>query len=66
MMKLETAEKQIWFNFQKTKYLYDKKDNTFKAINFPVDSQLMHYIDSKGYQHDTQIAEAASYFGLNT
>jgi cation-transporting ATPase 13A1 len=60
------AEKITWFNFQKTKYIFDREKKQFKPIEFPLDNSLSFYLDSKGYsQSEQQIQDAQSYFDLN-
>ena len=59
-------EKTTWFNFQKTKYIFDKDKQEFKPIEFPLENPLSFYLDAKGYsQSEQQVAEAQSYFDMN-
>jgi len=59
-------EEDIWFIFQKTKYIYDAKEKKdFKQINFPVDLKFSHYVDWKGYQEDDDIRKATRIYGKN-
>jgi cation-transporting ATPase 13A1 len=61
-----TAEKVTWFNFQKTKYIFDRERKQFKPIEFPLDNSLAFYLESKGYgQSEQQVQEAQAYFDLN-
>jgi cation-transporting ATPase 13A1 len=61
------TEKVTWFEFQKTKYLYDSNEKKqFFPIEFPLNNSLVHYLDSKGYSaSEQQIKEAISYYGFN-
>ena len=60
-------EKVIWFQFQKTKYIYDTKEKKqFIPIEFPLNHTLKYYNESKGYcLNEAQIADATSYYGIN-
>ena len=60
-----TGEEFVWFNFQKTKYVYDQKEGRFKAVQFPVDRIYYHYFSSKGYISDSDIASAKQLYGNN-
>ncbi|XP_071948299.1 endoplasmic reticulum transmembrane helix translocase-like [Antedon mediterranea] len=58
--------KDIWFNFQKTKYIYDfEEKKQFKAVEFPIDHSIGYYMDSKGYSDEGEVEAAKSTFGLN-
>lgn len=63
----ERAERVTWFEFQKTKYILDGDEKKqFRPVEFPISHSLEYYFDSKGYsQSEKQIADAASYYGLN-
>lgn len=63
----QAAEKVTWFQFQKTKYIFDSKEKKqFKPIEFPLNNTLASYMESKGYsQSEKQIQDALSYFDLN-
>jgi len=60
-----TGEELVWFSFQKTKYVYDLNEGRFKAVRFPVDCSYHHYLSSKGYSSDTDIAAAKQLYGSN-
>ena len=64
---LDEPEKVIWFQFQKTKYLFDAKEKKqFRAVEFPINHSLAYYLDSKGYaQTEQQIVDAQAYYDLN-
>jgi hypothetical protein len=58
--------KQIWFYFQKTKYIYDQDERkTFKSIEFPINNTLKYYVETKGFHTDQQVNESTDIFGLN-
>lgn len=63
----QTPEKVIWFQFQKTKYIFDSKEKKqFKPVDFPINNSLSYYLESKGYsQSEKQIQDAISYYDLN-
>jgi cation-transporting ATPase 13A1 len=59
-------EKELWFLFQKTKYIYDGEEKkTFVQITFPVNHSMQFYMDWKGYQDDAELADAEKQFGTN-
>lgn len=56
---------QIWFVFQKTKYIYDPDKKTFRGIEFPINEPFSSYMNCKGYQDDKDIQEAEEQYGKN-
>ncbi|KAK7497039.1 hypothetical protein BaRGS_00011775 [Batillaria attramentaria] len=59
-------EPELWFNFQKTKYIYDGEEKKqFVPLTFPVNHSVHYYMDWKGYQDDTDVAAAERKFGTN-
>ncbi|CAG9567416.1 unnamed protein product [Danaus chrysippus] len=63
MNKSETNP-DVWFIFQKSKYVYDWDKKTFNTVVFPVDKTYEEYIDSKGHDDETILA-AENEFGKN-
>ncbi|XP_046376325.1 endoplasmic reticulum transmembrane helix translocase-like [Haliotis rufescens] len=63
--KKEKGE-EIWFNFQKTKYLYDADERKqFYTLSFPDNHSIKYYMEWKGYQDEVEMKAAESKFGLN-
>jgi len=63
---LVSGEKDIWFVFQKMKYMYDSEERKcFKQVKFPVDWQFKQYMEWKGYQEEEDITKAEKQYGRN-
>ena len=61
----KTGLLQIWFVFQKTKYLYDSEEKKrFQPVAFPVDLTIRQYMECKGYQED-DLKVAEDKYGKN-
>ncbi|XP_006817256.1 endoplasmic reticulum transmembrane helix translocase-like, partial [Saccoglossus kowalevskii] len=57
----------IWFNFQKTKYIYDAEEKKqFLAVKFPVDHSMEFYQGWKGYKDEMEIFKAVKQYGSNS
>ncbi|XP_050396318.1 endoplasmic reticulum transmembrane helix translocase [Patella vulgata] len=57
---------ELWFNFQKTKFIYDHEEKkTFLQVSFPINESMQHYMDWKGYQDDNSLKEAEIKYGKN-
>ncbi|XP_033096943.1 manganese-transporting ATPase 13A1-like [Anneissia japonica] len=60
------GKNEVWFNFQKTKYIYDSKEKKqFQAVEFPIDHSMGYYADWKGYSDESEVETAKTTFGLN-
>ncbi|XP_047987230.1 endoplasmic reticulum transmembrane helix translocase [Leguminivora glycinivorella] len=55
----------VWFMFQKSKYVYDWDKKTFSTVEFPINKTHDHYLESKGYADDEAIEMAEKEFGKN-
>lgn len=55
----------VWFIFQKTKYVWNEEKKQFKGLQFPVNNIFREYMEWKGYQEDSDIAEAEIKYGKN-
>lgn len=55
----------VWFIFQKSKYLYDWEKKSFCTIKFPINKTYEEYMESKGYSDDEAIDIAEKEFGKN-
>ncbi|PZC83302.1 hypothetical protein B5X24_HaOG208066 [Helicoverpa armigera] len=55
----------VWFIFQKSKYIYDWDKKSFHTIEFPISKTYEEYMDSKGYVDDEAIDIAEKEFGKN-
>ncbi|XP_078604347.1 endoplasmic reticulum transmembrane helix translocase-like isoform X9 [Branchiostoma floridae x Branchiostoma japonicum] len=61
-----SGAEQIWFNFQKIKYVYDSEEKKqFRAVEFPVDLPMKAYQACRGYQDEADISRASAKFGKN-
>ncbi|XP_066294107.1 endoplasmic reticulum transmembrane helix translocase-like [Branchiostoma lanceolatum] len=61
-----SGEEQIWFNFQKIKYVYDSEEKKqFRAVEFPVDLPMKTYQSCRGYQEEADITRASAKYGKN-
>ncbi|XP_013793364.1 manganese-transporting ATPase 13A1-like [Limulus polyphemus] len=56
---------QVWFVFQKTKYVYEPNKKCFQGLEFPVALPMLCYQEWKGYQEDSEIAAAERKYGKN-
>ncbi|CAB3251374.1 unnamed protein product [Arctia plantaginis] len=63
--KKGSIQPDVWFIFQKSKYLYDWDKKTFRTIEFPTHKTYEEYMDSKGYTDDDAIDLAEKEFGKN-
>ncbi len=62
----ESGEEEMWFNFQKTKYIYDAMERKqFYPLSFPDDHSIKHYMDWRGYQDEGEMKAAESMYGPN-
>ncbi|KAJ8038836.1 Manganese-transporting ATPase 13A1 [Holothuria leucospilota] len=67
----DSKEEVIWFEFQKTKYIYDHEEKKqFQAVAFPVDYKFKRYLEWKGYvdaEEDgiDRVAKAKRQYGDN-
>ncbi|XP_073941459.1 endoplasmic reticulum transmembrane helix translocase [Choristoneura fumiferana] len=55
----------VWFMFQKSKYVYDWDKKTFATVEFPVNKTHEEYLESRGYADDEAIDVAEKEFGKN-
>ncbi|XP_034230905.1 manganese-transporting ATPase 13A1 [Thrips palmi] len=55
----------LWFIFQKTKYVWSNERKCFQGLLFPVNDSYGAYMDWKGYQEETDIQKAESFYGKN-
>lgn len=56
---------QLWFEFQKTKYVYDIKSATFKTIEFPIDRDISFYKRWAGYSDPNEMQMIDQLYGRN-
>uniref|UniRef100_A0A0A1X7L2 Probable cation-transporting ATPase 13A1 n=1 Tax=Zeugodacus cucurbitae TaxID=28588 RepID=A0A0A1X7L2_ZEUCU len=64
-IRLANGEKQLYFVFQKTKYVWDEERKTFSGIAFPVHETLRHYTRSRGHETETAVKLAEQLYGSN-
>ena len=66
LQEQETQKQDIWFNFQKTKYVYDSEEKKqFCQVAFPISEAMEHYNSCKGYQEEVEVERAKKKYGLN-
>lgn len=66
LQEKETQKQVIWFNFQKTKYVYDSEEKKqFCQVAFPISEAMEHYNSCRGYQEETEVERAKKKYGLN-
>lgn len=63
--KSATDEDDVWFIFQKTKYIYDSNKKCFQGLHFPDNLPIPFYQDWKGYADDSEARIAENRYGLN-
>lgn len=63
--KKGSIKPDVWFIFQKSKYIYDWEDGTFHTVEFPTDKPYEYYMEYKGYSDDEAIDLAEKEFGKN-
>jgi len=61
-----SGEEEIWFIFQKLRYVYDADEKKqFQEVKLPADLTFRQYMDWKGYQDDEEIRKAEKTFSKN-
>ncbi|XP_075992029.1 endoplasmic reticulum transmembrane helix translocase [Anticarsia gemmatalis] len=55
----------VWFIFQKSKYIYDWDKKIFHTVEFPTNKTYEEYMESKGYADEETIIVAEKEFGKN-
>ncbi|XP_062617317.1 endoplasmic reticulum transmembrane helix translocase-like [Saccostrea cucullata] len=64
--KVDGRPPDLWFVFQKTRYMYDREEKKqFVSAQFPVDLPVSHYMDWKGYQEEEELKQSEKKFGKN-
>ncbi|XP_073242423.1 endoplasmic reticulum transmembrane helix translocase-like [Porites lutea] len=62
----ETKKNIIWFNFQKTKYVFDSEEKKqFCQVAFPINESIEHYNSCRGYQEEADVERAKRKYGVN-
>ncbi|CAG9121353.1 unnamed protein product [Plutella xylostella] len=61
----ESTVPDVWFMFQKSKYVFNWQKNGFETVKFPVNKQYEEYMESKGYAEDEAIEVAEKEYGKN-
>ena len=61
-----SGEEEIWFVFQKLRYVYDAGEKKrFEEVKLPTDLTFRQYMDWKGYQDDQELHNAEKTFNKN-
>lgn len=55
----------LWFEFQKTRYMYDRDSGRFESLVYPTDLPLLNYLRSRGYDQEELLKSAQQRFGHN-
>lgn len=55
----------LWFNFQKIKYVFDWDKKTFRPVEFPTNKSYKEYKTSKGFADDDELHQAEQTYGRN-
>lgn len=64
-IRLANGNKQLYFVFQKTKYVWDEERKSFRGIDFPVHETLRHYTRSRGHETESAVKLTEQLYGLN-
>uniref|UniRef100_T1J7Q5 Cation-transporting ATPase n=1 Tax=Strigamia maritima TaxID=126957 RepID=T1J7Q5_STRMM len=57
--------KEIYFIFQKTKYIYSLEHNKFQGVEFPINRSILEYLEWKGFESEADIGIASEKYGTN-
>jgi len=61
-----SGEEEIWFVFQKLKYIYDSAEKKrFEEVKLPTELSFRQYVDWKGHQDDKELRKAEKTFSKN-
>lgn len=63
--RTDDSRPDVWFMFQKSKYVYDWDDGQFHAVVFPVDKLYDEYLKAKGYDGEEAMEVAEKKYGKN-
>jgi cation-transporting ATPase 13A1 len=66
-LSVESSESTalIWFEFQKTRYVYDRQIGRFESLPYPTDLPLLSYLQSRGFERDDRLKSAEQRYGHN-
>lgn len=64
-IKTDNPNPELWFMFQKSKYVYDWDSGMFHTVQFPVDKLYEEYMEAKGYLDDEATNRAEKEYGKN-
>lgn len=60
-----TTKWNLYFYFQKTKYIWDSKNKYFHCLKYPIDKTFGEYLQCKGYADDNEFLAAQQHFNIN-
>lgn len=63
--KKDSTHPDVWFIFQKSKYIYDWDKKHFHTVEFPINKSYEEYMESKGFSDEEAIDLAEKEFGKN-
>ncbi|CAH2233997.1 jg9900 [Pararge aegeria aegeria] len=64
-IKKDSSTPDVWFIFQKSKYIYNWDKKQFHTVEFPDNKTYEEYMESKGYADDESIEVAEKEYGKN-
>ena len=65
MRLYKSKNHELWFIFQKTKYVWEPEQKEFIGLQFPINNTVKSYSQCKGYADEKEIKEAEEKYGLN-
>lgn len=60
-----TGPYQLWFTFQKLKFVWDSDKKIFRRVLFPSDLSLRHYRDWTGWGEEQEVMDKTMLYGNN-
>lgn len=61
----KTGDIDIWFKFQKTKYVYDYDKKSFGGLQFPENQPFKFYQEWKGFADESELLVSENKYGKN-
>jgi len=61
-----TGPYELWFTFQKLKYVWDSDKKIFRRVQFPTDGSLRTYRDWKGWGEEQEVRDKTLLYGNNS
>jgi len=61
-----TGPYELWFNFQKLKFVWDTEKKIFTRVQFPKDGSMKYYRDWKGWGDEQEVRDKTLLYGNNS